>query len=131
MSLRSEFAVATLHSHCLEVVTVLGWVIWFTVLVRLRVRCGMEMWSTIHTRTIWWLKLGLACYCVDVLGIYVFNNSFFLSFPSVPNFCRNSPRSASICKHLIKGSYFQKSPDFQNALLFPLSSYVVSLLCYI
>lgn len=54
--------------------------------------------------TIQWLKLELACYSkLDVLAIYVFNNSFSLSFLSMPKFCRNSLISSPIGNYFIIG----------------------------
>lgn len=76
------------------------------------------------TVAIWWLKLELACYSKrDVLGIYVFNNSFSLSCPSMPNFCRNSLVSPPIFNYLRKGRYFQRSPDVKWPCCFLFQSY--------
>lgn len=74
------------------------------------------------TTAIWQLRVKIPCYSkLHVLGIYVFNNSLSLSFPPVPNFCRNSLLSASLCNYLIKETYFQKNPAFQTALPLPFS----------
>lgn len=74
------------------------------------------------TIAIWRLKLEITCYSkLHVLRIYVFNNSFSLSFPPVPNFSRNSLLSSSMCNCLIKEMYFQRNPAFQTALPFSFS----------